>query len=93
MRLGRLVATGWLALLGLSATTVVLEYLPHTDDGCAVEVHCLACRSAASQTARTTAVLVVPGPAQIVEILPAPALPDADGRKERPRPSRGPPLV
>ena len=30
------------ALVGLFA---VADFLPHTDDGCAVESHCLACRA------------------------------------------------
>ncbi len=30
------------ALIGLLG---VADFLPHTDDGCAVEVHCLACRA------------------------------------------------
>ena len=31
-----------MALVGLFA---VADFLPHTDDGCAVESHCLACRA------------------------------------------------
>lgn len=30
------------ALVGLLG---VADFLPHTDDGCAVEIHCLACRA------------------------------------------------
>ena len=37
-----------IALLVLAALVSVMgaDFLPHTDDGCATEVHCLACRSA-----------------------------------------------
>jgi hypothetical protein len=37
-----------IALLVLAALVGALgaDFLPHTDDGCATEVHCVACRSA-----------------------------------------------
>jgi hypothetical protein len=34
-----------LATLGSLGILSLEGYLPHTDDGCAVEVHCLACRA------------------------------------------------
>lgn len=37
-----------IALLVLAALVSAMgaDFLPHTDDGCATEVHCVACRSA-----------------------------------------------
>lgn len=62
-----------LALLLCAGLVVAQESLVHTDDGCAVEIHCLACRWAYS----ADAVFVAP-PAPLVSqeavqsILPAP---------------------
>jgi hypothetical protein len=40
------------ALLVVAVLGGVVEgFLPHTDDGCPTEVHCLVCRSAYSRTA------------------------------------------
>ena len=33
------------ALVALVALLSLADFLPHTDDGCAVEQHCLACRT------------------------------------------------
>lgn len=38
----RLVTSVLVALVGLVG---LADFLPHTDDGCAVEQHCLACRA------------------------------------------------
>jgi hypothetical protein len=40
------------------------DLLPHTDDGCAVEVHCVLCRTAAVHPG--TAIAIAQGPAQRV---------------------------
>jgi hypothetical protein len=92
MRFRRRFATVWIALLGFTATTLALEYLSHTDDGCSVEVHCLACRTSIERTAAAAAPVVLPAPGDFVEVLPTKALhagPKADPRTTA---SRGPPL-
>jgi len=40
-----------LALVAVVGMGLVEGYLPHTDDGCKVEIHCLACRWAMASTA------------------------------------------
>jgi hypothetical protein len=92
MRLARWISTAWFALFGLATVSVAVDYLPHTDDGCAVEIHCLACRTSVSQTAATTTVLVLPSPSDFVEWL-AKELPCSSlGGTVRVVNSRGPPL-
>ena len=46
LRLGRLqrIASATLAGIALCAGLAVTSFLPHTDDGCQVETHCLSCR-------------------------------------------------
>lgn len=79
------------ALVGL-ATITADGFLPHTDDGCEVEVHCLACRLSVGQAATTAAVVIVTAPATRVErvsinIPRAPLPPDVHAAN-----TRGPPL-
>jgi hypothetical protein len=92
MRLARWIATAWVALIGLGSATVAVEYLPHTDDGCAVEIHCLACRTSLSQTATTTTALVLPAPAEWVEWRAVERPRSLQGGTVRVATSRGPPL-
>ena len=80
-------------LLAALASSVLDGFLSHTDDGCAVETHCLACRSHIGSTAVVTPVsaltfaLHAPDPVLVPEEEP-------DGRTPIPRaPSRAPPLV
>jgi len=40
-----------LALVTVVGMGLIEGYLPHTDDGCKVEIHCLACRWAMASTA------------------------------------------
>ena len=80
-----------LALLGL-ATITADGFVSHTDDGCTVEVHCLACRLSVGQAATTAAIVIVTAPANRVErilikIPRASCPPDLDAAD-----SRGPPL-
>jgi hypothetical protein len=49
-RLKAILATSALALLVALGVVVVEQSATHTDDGCAVEIHCLACRVALSAT-------------------------------------------
>ena len=88
----RLFAWTVLAAVLCTAVAVVETSFVHTDDGCAVEVHCLACRWSYSTT-----IVFAPAP-------PSPALAStfefvrrdpAEATVERSRssaPSRGPPL-
>jgi hypothetical protein len=46
-------AAATLALLAVLGIALVEATLVHTDDGCAVEIHCLACRFALSATVVT----------------------------------------
>ena len=48
------------ALLLAVAGALVEESFVHTDDGCAVEVHCLACRLAVGTTAVAGALIAAP---------------------------------
>jgi hypothetical protein len=93
MRLGRWISTAWLALASLCSTTVAVEYLTHTDDGCVVEVHCLACRTAVSRAATKTATVAVPEPRDIVEIIAPATAPSALTVSAPATDSRGPPLT
>ena len=71
----------------------VLEgFLPHTDDGCPTEIHCLVCRNASDRTAAT----VTPAPprpvVRAVPAAPAGAAPRLAQFHPRAHVSRGPPL-
>jgi hypothetical protein len=70
MRRVRWLWTARVALLGLAAITVVMEYLPHTDDDCAIEVHCLACRWTVGHTATAAPALVLQARCEFVERAP-----------------------
>jgi hypothetical protein len=66
-------------------------YLPHTDDGCAVEVHCIVCRAQLGTTGVAVPILALPVPSDTarVVVLPRPKpRPDATVRTAA---SRGPP--
>ncbi len=85
------IVVGVLALVASLGLAWVEEALVHTDDGCEVEVHCLACRLALG------GVIVAParpalGPslASAGEVAPAP-LPPSSSPAPRPALSRGPP--
>ena len=79
------------ALLSVGAA-IVQESFVHTDDGCAVEVHCLACRLAAGTTSIVVAGAAPPPvPAPSGVIAPEAAAFVAQARPVL-RPSRAPPL-
>lgn len=87
------VLVGLLLLAGLGAT-LAEESFVHTDDGCPVETHCLACRLAVGTAAVMAPVLagLLPGletagpVASRADALPRPA-------EIRQSPSRGPPTA
>ena len=82
-----------IALLVLAALVSVVgsDFLPHTDDGCQAEVHCLACRTAFS---RATPV-VVASPVVIALASLGSVLPERPASLAQAEParlsSRGPP--
>jgi hypothetical protein len=88
----RSVLSTWLALLSVVSITAAANFLPHTDDGCGIEVHCLACSTAVGKAATAAAVVTVPAPGSAVENLSAnvpraPLVPDVEAADPR-----GPPL-
>src|SRR5687767_14548648 len=82
-----------LALLLCAGLVAAQESLVHTDDGCAVEIHCLACRWAYSADA-----VFVAAPALLVlhdvvhAVVPAPGRPVSRTAIDVPAP-RGPPAA
>ena len=88
----RRAVAGLLLMAALGGAVWLAGFAPHTDDGCQVETHCLACRSAytrptvAAPAHSVTVVLVAVG--ATVSARPAPL---ADGLRSLVS-SRGPPL-
>lgn len=87
-----------LAGVALAALVCVLgavleESFVHTDDGCSVEIHCIACRLAVGSTAVVGPAIVLP----VAVPTTAPVVAEADStlREAAPRqsPSRAPPLA
>ena len=84
-----------IALLVLAALVCAMgtDFVPHTDDGCQVETHCVACRTAFSRA--TPVVLGSPTPVElallgsVLPTLPAPLSLVEPARV----PSRGPPTL
>ena len=67
-----------LALLSVGAV-LAGESLIHTDDGCAIEIHCLACRTAVGTTVVLPQVLILPVVLQLAgAVAPLPVLPYHD---------------
>ena len=86
----RSVAAAVILVLALFAGAME-GFLPHTDDGCATEIHCLACRALHGGTALfvRSAVLL---PVAVAAEAAAPASPrHIAWIVLRPLPSRGPP--
>lgn len=89
----RLRGTALVALLAFLAA-FAQSALVHTDDGCAVEMHCLACRLALGTTAVAPAPALPLG-ADLIDLgaaPPAPAQPVVEIAREAVA-SRGPPLA
>jgi hypothetical protein len=84
-----------LALVVLAAAGVLSfeDYLPHTDDGCAVETHCAVCASHIG----TAAVSQTPTPVHVAFDVVGFVAPEAVGTTLKPAvpasASRGPPLA
>jgi hypothetical protein len=85
----------WIAVAALVCVNVALvdEAFFHTDDGCDVEVHCVACRLLAGTTGVVSPIVVIAFEIRAAaplaprsETLPAPVTP-------RPSSSRAPPLA
>jgi hypothetical protein len=83
-----------LALAAAVGLLLAEGFLPHTDDGCEVEVHCLACRLLLTTAAPRLVAAPVVVPLVAVSFRPAPdglRLPTAPSA--RPAASRAPPLA
>jgi hypothetical protein len=83
-----------LAVLVAVSVAILSASFVHTDDGCRVEIHCLACRTMIGSSATGVS---APAPAPPL-LLAGPAVPGAPARPSavpRPRqlPSRAPPHV
>lgn len=81
-----------LALIGLGSA-LAEESFVHTDDGCAVEIHCLACRLSVGGAAVFGAVPVVAPTSVAVATLSVPTLLAARTVSPRLFQSRAPPLA
>jgi len=85
----------WIALAVLVCVSAALveESYVHTDDGCSVEIHCVACRLAAGSTAVVSPAIVLAVAVQAT----APVVAAADSllseAAPRETPSRAPPLA
>jgi hypothetical protein len=85
----------WIALAVLVCVSAALaeESFVHTDDGCNVEIHCIACRLAAGSAAVVSPAIVLSVAVQTTALVPA----EADSRPceaaPRDAPSRAPPLA
>lgn len=94
-RSGRHRAWAWVALAALVCVSAALleESFVHTDDGCSVEIHCIACRLAAGSTAVVSPAIVLP----VAVPTTAPLAPEADASprdaSRHESPSRAPPLA
>jgi len=85
----------WIALAVLVCVSAALveESYVHTDDGCSVEIHCVACRLAAGSTAVVSPAIVLP--VAVLATAPVAAAADSSLSEAAPRetPSRAPPLA
>jgi hypothetical protein len=96
MGLGRRnqLALTFLAALALCTGLFVESFVPHTDDGCAVETHCLACSLAlATLSLPAVALAVVARIDQVVQPVWAADEPLRAAAALPTLPSRAPPLV
>jgi hypothetical protein len=90
MRTSRAAAV--VALAGLLGLLWLEDFAPHTDDGCQVEVHCLACRASVERPSAVRARLD-PTPALVALDTTTPLLAGSVADVFRaPRRTRGPPL-
>ena len=85
----------WVALAALLCVGAALveESFVHTDDGCSVEIHCLACRLAAGSTAVVSPAIVLPVAAQTTMLVASETESSVRDAAPREAPSRAPPLA
>jgi hypothetical protein len=82
-----------IALLSVFGLALAQDGFFHTDDGCAVELHCLSCRwhqGATAVSAPVMAPLAAPAPGAVVDRADGPS--GLEGARPE-SPSRAPPLV
>lgn len=92
-RKSRLLLAAVLAVLASFALAVAEDSFLHTDDGCAVEIHCVSCRWAYGATSSTIAPLVTAQPLLPADTVFVPAT-EAPASPARPLAgSRAPPLA
>ena len=85
----------WIALAVLVCVSAALveESYVHTDDGCSVETHCVACRLAAGSTAVVSPAIVLAVAVQATAPVAAAADSLLSEAAPRETPSRAPPLA
>jgi hypothetical protein len=85
----------WVALVALVCVSAALveESFNHTDDGCSVEIHCIACRLAAGSTAVVSPAIVLPVALQTRALVVAEADSSLCEAAPHESPSRAPPLA
>lgn len=67
------------------------DFLPHTDDGCTVEIHCLACRFSVATTTVHTPAISIPVVLGVADAVTS-SVPQRKLESHRsPKPPRGPP--
>jgi hypothetical protein len=85
-------AVAFVSALGVG-TLVAADFLPHTDDGCTVEIHCLACRLSVATTTAHTPAISLPVVLVVAEAVTS-SRPQQQLESHRsPKPSRGPPAL
>ena len=70
---------------------VCADFIPHTDDGCTVEIHCLACRLSVATTTAHTPAISLPVVLIVAEAIPSLRPPQHLESHCSPKPPRGPP--
>ncbi len=79
--------------LAVATASSATGYVIHTDDGCATEIHCTACRTGLAGTAVQVAVPFL-APIASIEIAPLdPAPPSREADTPRTPALRGPPIA
>jgi hypothetical protein len=95
MRASRRRAFTWIALAVLVCVSAALveESFVHTDDGCSVEIHCLACRLAVGTAAVTSAAVAIHVDVEATALLAPETVSTPRQAVPRETPSRAPPLA
>ncbi len=88
-------ALAWVALAVLVCVSAALleESFVHTDDGCSVEIHCIACRLVAGSTAVVSPAIVLAVAVQTTTLVTAEADSSLCEAAPHESPSRAPPLA